>query len=110
MVITEEQYENITDELDSHDFFNLGNLASAASNSNLLQEIDNLHGLSKRALDYSYDGETHDSLEKLLEEIEEISCGVTGAIEALEKIDGVLSKAEEVLTNKLYAKEFEEDE
>ncbi len=63
--ITEEQYGDITDELESHDFFNLGDFAGRASNSNLLQELDDLHALSKRALDYSYDAETHDSLEKL---------------------------------------------
>lgn len=109
MAITEEQYSEITDELDSHDFFNLGDLAGAASHSNLLAELDGLHALSKRALDYSYDEETHEALENFLEEVEEISCGVTGAIEALEKIENALSKAEEVLSNKLYAEEFEDD-
>lgn len=109
MAITEEQYCEITDELDSHEFFNLGDLAGAASNSNLLAELDGLHALSKRALDYSYNEETHGSLEKFLEEVEEMVGGVTGAIEALEKIESVLSKAEEVLSNKLYAEEFEGD-
>ena len=86
MAISEEQYDEISDELDSHDFFNLGNFAGAASNSNLLTELDSLHALPKRALDYSYDDETHESLEKFLEEIEEEGSGVIGAIEALEKI------------------------
>ncbi len=54
MTFTEEQYYEITDELDAHDFFCLGDLAGAASNSNLLQDLDNLHNLSKRALEYAY--------------------------------------------------------
>jgi len=38
MAITEEHYDKITDELDAHDFFLLGDIASTASDSHLLQE------------------------------------------------------------------------
>ena len=97
MAITEEQYDEITDELDSHDFFRLGDLAGSASNSGLLQELDNLHSLSKRALDYQFDPETPEALETFLDEISGVRDGVTDALEVLEKIDEVLSKTEDVL-------------
>lgn len=109
MTITEEQYESITEELDSHDFFRLGDLAGTASCSNMHQELDNLHGLSKQALDYRFCDNTQESVERFLDEIGEIRSGVLNAIEALEKIDDVLTKAEEVLTETLYVEEFEED-
>jgi len=107
--ITEEKYENITNELESQDFLELFYLANSASTSNLSRELDNLHSLSKKALDYSFDDETNGSLEKLLEEINEIGTGVTEAIEALEKIDSVLSNAENKISNVLYAEEFEDE-
>ena len=68
MSITEEQYEEITDKLDAHDdFFYLGDLAGSASNSSLLQDLDKLHSLAKRALEYAYCEDTHDHLETLHE-------------------------------------------
>ena len=109
MTITEEQHDEISDELDAHDFFLLGDIAGTASNSNLLHELDNLHGLARRALEYSYDETTHDKLERFHEEIEEVRCGVTDSIEALEKIDDVLSKAEKVLSDALYSEDFEDE-
>lgn len=109
MAITEEQYLQITDELDSHDFFLLGDLASMASNTGLLQELDKLHGLSKRALDYQFDANSHESLETFLDEITDIQHHVSNALEALEKIDEVLLKAENVLSEPLYADEFDDD-
>ncbi|MGI9284288.1 MAG: hypothetical protein ACR2P1_02780 [Pseudomonadales bacterium] len=87
MAITEEQYDEISDELDAHDFFLIGDIAVTASNANLLQELDNLHSLAKRALEYSYDEATHDKLEIFQEEVEQVRCGVTDSIEALEKFD-----------------------
>lgn len=109
MAITEEKYEEITDELDAHDFFLLGNIAGTASNANLLQELDNLHDLAKRALEYSYDETTQNKLESFHEEIEEARCGVTDSIEALEKIDDVLSKTDKVLSDALYAEDFDDE-
>ena len=109
MAITEEQYDKISDELDAHDFFLLGDIAGTASNANLLQELDNLHNLSKRALEYSYDETTHEELETFHEEIEEVRCRVMESIEALEKIDDVLSKAEEILSDALYSEDIEDE-
>ncbi|HCS65965.1 MAG TPA: hypothetical protein DIW64_18900 [Cellvibrio sp.] len=107
MAISEEKYDEITDELDAHDFFLLGDLARAASNSNLFRELDHLHSLAKSALDYAYSETTHDELEAFYEEVDEIRSRVMDSIEALEKIDDVLSNAEEVLSNALYADEFD---
>ena len=109
MAITEEHYDEITDELDSHDFHNLVMLANSATNSTLFTDLDSIHSLAKRALDYRYNDETHESLEKFHEEIEEVSSDVSEAIEALEKINSVLSKADDVLNDKLYAEELKDD-
>ncbi|ODS22339.1 hypothetical protein AB835_14760 [Candidatus Endobugula sertula] len=109
MPITEEEYEQISDEIDSHDFFHLGDLAGAASIPGLLQKLDDLHNLSKRALDYRYSNDTQGALEAFFESVEEVRNRVMEAIESLEKIDDVLSKTEEVLSDKLYAEEFEDE-
>ncbi len=93
MTITEEQYEHITEELDSHDFFRLGDFAAAANCSNMLQELDNLHGLSKQALDYRFSDDTQESLGTFLEEIGEIRSSVL----------------KDVLSDALYAEDFEEE-
>jgi hypothetical protein len=109
MAITEEQYDEISDELDAHDFFLLGDLAGSASNPNLLQALDNLHDLAKRALEYAYDETTQNKLERFHEEIEEVRYGVTESMEALEKIDDVLSKTEKLLSDALYAEDFDDE-
>ena len=107
MAITEEQYEQITDELDSYDFSRLGEIAAAAGMPALFQEFDELHEHARRALDYAFDESTEQSLETLFEDVDELHSMITGALVALEHIAEVLSKAEMVLSNALYADDFE---
>lgn len=57
MSITEEQYEHITEELDSQDFFQLSDFADVAC-INIYQDIETLHGLSKQALDSRFGEDT----------------------------------------------------
>ncbi|MGI9289077.1 MAG: hypothetical protein ACR2P1_27135 [Pseudomonadales bacterium] len=109
MSITEQQYDDIVDELDAHDFFLMGDLAGSASNANLLQALDRPHSLAKPALEFAYDETTHDRLERFHEEIEEIRNRVIRSMEALEKIDDVLSKADEVLSDALYSEDAEDE-
>ena len=107
MAVTEDQYEQITEKLDSDDFDSLGDMAAAVGMPALLQEMDDLHECAKRALDYAFDENTEQALETLFDEVDELHSVVTNALEALEHIAGVLSKTETVLSNALYADDFE---
>ncbi|KZY37732.1 MULTISPECIES: hypothetical protein [unclassified Oleiphilus] len=103
MPITEDEYEIITDELDSGEFFDICMVANQANTSGLFDELDNIHRLSKSALDYSFEAGTHDSLEELHSEVQEVLSGVEESLEVLEKIRKVLNKADETLSEKLYS-------
>jgi hypothetical protein len=109
VTISEKQYEKITDEIESDDFSSLHDLATEADITGIYQELEELSTKSRRALDYKYDESTHDDLEDLLESVEEVSSVVTNAIEALEKMNDILSKAELTISTQLYADDFEDE-
>ena len=108
MTITEEQYHDITSELDADIFSNLSTLALNASGQSLSRDLDHLHELAKRALDYSYNENTHDKLEKFYEEIDDVRSQVMNSIELLEKIEEVLSDADDALLDRLYVDDLED--
>ena len=109
MPITKEQYQQICEELDSDDYFELLRFAREGTIMNLYEQADDLHQKAKYALDYQFGDSTEDSLERLLEGVEDMSIKIFEAIEALEKIEKTLSKTEDILAEKLYDDGFENE-